>query len=105
MEALRNLNLSYKQMESDGIMLPVLKLEVKYLKPAVYDDELTIKTFIKEMPVSRITFEHEIFNSSGELLTVGSVQLVFVDEKTRKPKRCPQQLHDCLEPYFINSNG
>lgn len=99
-EALRNLNLSYRQMESDGIMLPVLKLEVKYLKPAIYDDELTIKTFVKELPVSRITFDHEIYNSNGELLTVGSVQLVFVDEKTRKPKRCPQQLYDCLKPYF-----
>jgi acyl-CoA thioester hydrolase len=99
-EALRNLNLSYRQMEADGIMLPVLKLEVKYLKPALYDDELTIKTFVKELPVSRITFEHEIYNSKGELLTTGLVQLVFIDEKTRRPQRCPKKLTECLTPYF-----
>lgn len=99
-EALRNLNLSYRQMEADGIMLPVLKLEVKYLKPALYDDELTIKTFVKELPVSRITFEHEIYNSKGELLTTGLVQLVFIDERTRRPQRCPKKLTECLTPYF-----
>lgn len=99
-EALRQLNLTYSQMEEEGIMLPVLKLEVKYLKPALYDDELVIHTFIKEMPKSRITFEHEIYNSAGELLTIGMVQLVFVDTTSRRPTRCPKDLHDRLHKYF-----
>lgn len=99
-EALRALDLSYKQMEDDGIMLPVLKLEIKYLKPALYDDELTIKTFIKQMPLSRIQFEHEIYNSTEELLTLGIVELVFVDQESRKPRRCPQTLKDRILPYF-----
>lgn len=101
-ETLRALDITYRNMEEDGIMLPVLKLEVKYLKPALYDDELTIKTFLKEMPSTRITFHHEIYDSAGELLTIGLVQLVFVDADTRRPMRCPQYVIDKLEPYFAN---
>ncbi|WP_417608841.1 acyl-CoA thioesterase [Owenweeksia hongkongensis] len=99
-ETLRQLGVTYRNMEEDGIMLPVLKLEIKYLKSAVYDDELRIKTFLREIPSTRITFHHEIYNSSGELLTVGLVQLVFVNAETRRPIRCPQYVVDKLEPYF-----
>lgn len=99
-ETLRQLGVTYRNMEEDGIMLPVLKLEVKYLKSALYDDELTIKTFLREIPSTRITFHHEIYNSSGELLTVGLVQLVFVNAETRRPMRCPQYVVDKLDPYF-----
>ncbi|AEV31950.1 acyl-CoA thioester hydrolase, YbgC/YbaW family [Owenweeksia hongkongensis DSM 17368] len=99
-ETLRQLGVTYRNMEEDGIMLPVLKLEIKYLKSAMYDDELRIKTFLREIPNTRITFHHEIYNSAGELLTVGLVQLVFVNAETRRPMRCPQYVVDKLEPYF-----
>ncbi len=99
-EALRQLGLTYRGMENEGIMLPVLKLEVKYLRPALYDDELTIHTYIREMPASRITFHHEIYNDRQDLLTTGMVQLVFVNEETRKPNRCPKELTANLEPFF-----
>ena len=99
-EALRGLGMSYKQMEADGIMLPVLKLEIKYIRPATYDDLITIKTTISELPSSRITFEHEIRNEAGELLTLGMVQLVFVNIDTKKPCRAPQGFLNKLLPYF-----
>ena len=99
-ETLRALGITYRNMEEEGIMLPVLKLEIKYLKPALYDDELTIKTFLKEMPSTRITFHHEIYNSQGDLLTTGLVQLVFVDAGTRRPTRCPENVINTLQPFF-----
>ncbi len=99
-EALRLLGLTYKQLEADGIMLPVLKLECKYLRPALYDDYLNVDTFIKEMPASRIVFHHEIRNETGELLTLGKVELAFIDEKTRRPVRCPRNLSERLAGYF-----
>lgn len=99
-ETLRALGITYRNMEEEGIMLPVLKLEIKYLKPALYDDELTIKTFLKEMPSTRITFHHEIYNSKGDLLTTGLVQLVFVDAATRRPTRCPENVVSTLQPFF-----
>lgn len=99
-EALRQLGLTYRQMEEEGVMLPVLELQIKYVRPALYDDELTIHTFIKDMPVSRITFDREIYNSQGQLLTTGMVQLVFVNKETWKPQRCPENLHQGLIGYF-----
>ena len=99
-ETLRQLGVTYRNMEEDGIMLPVLKLEIKYHKSAVYDDELIIKTFLKELPSTRITFHHEIYNSQKELLTIGLVQLVFVNSESRRPMRCPQYVIDKLQPYF-----
>lgn len=99
-EALRALNLSYKKMEEEGIMLPVLKLEVKYLAPATYDDLIEISSEIRETPSTRITFHHEIRNEAGKLLTIGMVQLVFVDKLKNKPTTAPQYFLDKLKPYF-----
>ena len=67
-EALRSLNFSYKQLEKDGVMLPVLEFGIKYFKPGFYDDELTIKTMISELPSARIKFDYETYNSEGVLL-------------------------------------
>src|SRR3972149_10534934 len=72
-EALRELGMNYKDMEDSGIMLPVYTFSVKYFKPAFYDDLLTIKTNIKEIPKARITFSHEIYNEKRELLNTGEV--------------------------------
>jgi len=99
-EALRSLGLTYKEMEKRGIMLPVLKLEVKYLAPATYDDLIEIRTEIREMPNTRITFHHEIRNEEGKLLTIGFVQLVFVDIKTRKPVMAPDYFLDLIKPQL-----
>lgn len=99
-ETLRALGLSYKKIEDDGVMLPVLKLEIKYVAPAKYDDLLKIKTRIGEMPKTRITFEHEIYNEEGNLLTLGKVELVFVNIKTGKPCRAPESLLNALADSF-----
>lgn len=99
-EALRSLGLSYKKMEEAGIMLPVLKLEIKYIAPATYDDILEIKTEIKEWPSTRITFHHEIRNEEGKLLTLGTVQLVFVNIERNKPTRAPDYFLEKLSPFF-----
>ncbi|MEE4197370.1 MAG: thioesterase family protein [Bacteroidales bacterium] len=99
-ELMRSLGFSYKTIEEMGIMLPVRSLEVKYYKPAVYDDHLTIKTIIKELPKARITFYYQIFNENEELLNQGLTTLVFVDESTRKPRRAPLELIEQLRPHF-----
>ena len=90
-EMLRSFGLSYKKMEEDGIMLPVVHFEVDYKKPAKYDDELTITSEIKELPTSLIKFNYSIHNQLEELLATGNTSLVFVDMKTGKPTRIPQE--------------
>jgi len=89
---LKSLGLSYKEMEKNGIMLPVYSLNIKYIKPAYYDDILTVETNLKELPSVRITFEYKIFNSLNELLTTAVTTLIFVNTSTGKPMRCPDEI-------------
>lgn len=84
-ELLRNLGLSYKKLEEQGIMLPVLDYTVKYIRPALYDDLLTITTKIVEVKGARVYFEYEIHNEEEVLISVASTTLVFIDKKTMKP--------------------
>lgn len=99
-EWLRNLNASYKSMENNGIMLPVLNLNVRYLKPAKYDDLLTLKTTLKKIPSVKIEFDFEVYNEKKELLTTGNTSLVFIDMKKNKPTRCPDYLLEKINVFF-----
>lgn len=84
-EWLRNIGVSYKWMEENGVMLPVVSLTMNYKKPARYDDLLTVKTILKSQTSVKIEFDYEIYNENKELLTTGYSMLVFVDMKTGKP--------------------
>ncbi len=99
-EALRTLGLSYKTMEDDGVMLPVFNFEIQYFKPAFYDDLLTIKTSIIEIPKARIIFEYETYNEKGEQLNKGKTTLVFIDAATNKPRPAPAYIREKLKQYF-----
>jgi acyl-CoA thioester hydrolase len=101
-ESLRNLGISYKTIEEMGIMLPVVELNIKYLRPAKYDDLLTIKTMIKELPTDhRIQFDQEVYNEEGKLLTIGIVKLYFMDKNLSKRAEMPVFLREKLSPYFV----
>ncbi len=96
---LSRLGISYKSMEENGIMLPVFTLDLKFKKSAFFDDQLTVKTFLRKIPTVRIVFDYEIFNQHQELLTTASSTLVFVDSKTRKPIQCPPDLLEKIKNY------
>ena len=100
-ESLRNLGISYKEIEEMGIILPVVELNIKYLRPAKYDDLLTIKTYIKELPIDhRIQFDQEVYNEDGKLLTIGVVKLYFMDNALSKRATMPDLLKQKLSPFF-----
>jgi acyl-CoA thioester hydrolase len=99
-EWLRNLGVSYKNLEESGVMLPVLNLNVNFLKPAKYDDLLTIVTSLKKKPLIKIEFDFEIFNENQDLLTTGYTSLVFIDIKKNRPTKAPQSLLDQIYPHF-----
>lgn len=96
-EWLRLLGISYKSMEEGGIMLPVISLSINYLKPALYDDLITVKVVLNKKPAVRIEFDYEIVNEAGELLATAKTVLVFMDMKRKRPTKCPQILLDKLE--------
>ncbi|HBH24825.1 MAG TPA: thioesterase [Cytophagales bacterium] len=99
-ESLRNLGLIYKALEADGIIMPVAENKTKYIRPARYDDLLTIQLFVKEMPDRRITFEYEIYNEQKKLLNLGETILAFVDMKTGKSIQAPDTIVKALKPFF-----
>ena len=96
-ELFRSLGMSYDEIESQGIWLPVSEYNIKYLKPALYDEVLEIHTFIKKIPGVRVEFEYEIYNSSKQKITEAQTTLFFLDSKTNKIVKCPSFLMELIE--------
>ncbi len=99
-EMIRQLGLTYRQLEDNGTLLPVHSVQIKYIAPATYDDLLTIRTTLSEYPGASITFEYEVINSAGKTINTGEVKLVFVDVKTNRPTRAPKYFLDLVDPFF-----
>ena len=100
-ESIRNLGFTYKEMEAAGVMMPVVEMQTKYLRPAHYDDLLTIKTIMREMPVDhKIRFEHEVYNQEKKLLTLGKVVLYFVKMGSFEKTVMPLSLRSLLQTFF-----
>jgi acyl-CoA thioester hydrolase len=99
-EMLRSLGLTYKWMEETGIMMPVLEMKCRYLKPALYDEEISIKVTMEKMPGVKIHFKYELFNEKQELIHVGETLLAFINMKTGRPSLPQQEFLDRLKPYF-----
>ncbi len=98
-EMLRSLGMSYRSMEEQGIMLPVLSLNCKYIRPAKYDDLLTVTTQLIELPNTRICFNYEIHNEEQTLVNKGDTTLVFVNKATGKPMLAPTWFLDKLTTF------
>ena len=98
-EALRSAGITYKQLEDEGILLPVVAFSVRYHSPAHYDDLIRIETTIKDMPGVRFAFEYRTYRNET-LLNEASTELVFVEASTGKPVRCPVHILDLLKPHF-----
>ena len=100
-EMLRSLGLTYRSMElEEGIMMPVVSMQVRYVRPALYDELITIKTSLRKPPGKFITFHMELFNEKGKLINGGTVKLCFVDKNTNRTVLAPHFLTHKLAPYF-----
>ena len=100
-EALRSLGLTYKEIEAAGVIMPVTEIHSKFIRPALYDDLITVVTTVKEMPLHhRIIFHSEIYNEQNELLNAGDVTLYFLDAKTMKRSAVPEMIRERLSKYF-----
>ena len=95
-EWLRSKGISYKKMEENGIMLPVVSLSLNYKKSAFYDDLISVETRLKKTPSVRIEFDYVIRNEKQEILVEANTVLVFVDKKSKRPIRCPQNILEII---------
>jgi acyl-CoA thioester hydrolase len=100
-EAIRSLGISYRELEANyGISMPVLSVESRYLMPIKYDELITIRTILEELPTKLIHFKHEIFNEDGKLVHKGEVKLFFIDSKENKRVSSPDYLTQKLVHFF-----
>ncbi|MEZ5046982.1 MAG: thioesterase family protein [Chitinophagaceae bacterium] len=100
-EMIRELDYTYAQMEKDGVVMPVVKMQCKYIKPVLYDEYIRIETTLKEhLDIPFITFNHKLFNEQNELLHVGQVTLTFFDPKKQQRVAMPDTLRKRIEPFF-----
>lgn len=100
-EAIRKLGFSYKRMEEMGVIMPVTELSIKYLRPVKYDELITVKIIIRQLPTGhKIVFDCEVYNEINKLCTTGEVTLFFVEAATMKRTPMPQPLAEKLFPYF-----
>ena len=102
-EALRQIGYSYKDIEAMGIIMPVVDIHSRFLRPAKYEDLITVKTTLRELPVHhKIVFHTEIYNEQDELLNTGDVTLYIMQAKGMKRCEMPVELKEKLSRYFHN---
>ena len=94
-----NLGFSYSEMEKSGIILPVSKLNISYLKPVYFDDDLVVNVELAGMPTSRLIFNYTIKNNN-EVVVKGNTVLAFLNKETKRPVRCPDYMLEKVTPLF-----
>ncbi|RYY61983.1 MAG: acyl-CoA thioesterase [Chitinophagaceae bacterium] len=100
-EAIRELGFTYADMEKTGVIMPVIEVRCRYLRPALYDDLLTVRVILKELPHNhKIEFLQEVYNEQKELLASGYVTLYFMEKGTMKRSFMPEGLRLKLQAYF-----
>ena len=96
-EWLRSAGLTYAEMERRGVMMPIVEVNVKYRQPAYYDELITVKAIVEDMPMARMVFKYEIRGEDGRDIASGSTTLGFIDSVTRRPQRAPKWLLEVME--------
>ncbi len=98
-ELMREIGLTYAEVERRGIMMPILDVHIKYRQPARYDEVITVRASVSHMPMARIDFDYEVLGEDGRMIATGTTTLGFIDSTTRRPQRAPQWLAEVLSPY------
>lgn len=99
-ELIRSLGLSYKSIEEQGVWMPVSEFSIKYHRPGRYDDLLTVRTILKELPRSSFLTSYEVLNEAGEKVVSGSVKLAFLDAEKMIPVRVPSFILDAVSSHW-----
>lgn len=100
-EAIRQLGFTYRELEELGIQMPVVELHAQYFRPALYDDLITVRTILKELPAgAKVAFHSELYNEAGDLLNKGITTLVFYNPSEKKKVGIHPEMQRRLAPFF-----
>lgn len=103
-DMMNHLGIPNTEIERDGVMLPVTRVEIDYRIPAHFDDLLTVRTTLRQMPSATIKFDYQVLDATGECHTTGSVTLAFMQSDTKKACRPPKKFYDTLKAKFDQYN-
>jgi len=92
LEWLSQMEISYAQMERDGILMPVVGAELNFKSPLFFGDTFQVKVILMKLPKATLDFEYQITNQKSEIICTGSTVLAFLSPKTKRPMRCPDFL-------------
>ena len=98
---LRHLGVSYKKIEQDGILMPVVSSSLQFIVPLYFDDEITIEIILTDVPKATLSFKYKIKNQINQLVCRGETKLAFLNSKTMKPVRVPKNIYDLFSDEFI----
>lgn len=101
-EFFREIGVVYSEIEQSGTLMPVVKMNARFIKPLRYDEEFTIVTIIEKLPTSTFPIKSIIFNEKEEMVHEATVTLAFVSDKSRKACRPPAVLIDVLSDIFLS---
>jgi acyl-CoA thioester hydrolase len=97
-EMIRSLGFSYKKLEEEGVMLPVIYSQIEYKSPIFYDEEMGIEVSIFEKPLVRLKTFYRVFTERNDAAHVlGQVNLCFTNSKSRRPCKAPDHFLRHLE--------
>jgi acyl-CoA thioester hydrolase len=99
-ESIRSIGVSYKEIEDSGTMMPITRMNIKYIQPAFYDELLTVKAIVPHLPHRIIVFNYEVYNEKNVLINEGETHLAFIDAVTKKLKGAPDILLEKMSPFF-----
>ena len=99
-DMIRLFGLTYREIEEQGIIMPVRSLKIDYKRPARYDELLIVKSYLKTVPLVKLDIDYEIFNPSGQLICTGNTVLAYVDARTGRPRRAPEFFIRAVEQHF-----
>lgn len=99
-ELMREYGITYKNMEEQGILLPLSEFYIKYIQPAFYDEVLNLETTLATFSGVRLIFKYKLKNQNNQLIAEGETPLVFVSSETGKPMRPPAGMVNKITPYF-----
>lgn len=103
-ECIREFGFTYKEIEQFGVIMPIVEINIKFIRPAHYDDLLTIKTTLKKFPDNHIMeFHHEVYNEENRLLTVGKVVLFLMNASTKERTTLPEEMIEKIKHKFIQN--
>ena len=98
-ELLKQFGVSYADLEKKGCLMPVLEINVQFLKYAVFDEKIFLTTLMPEAPAAKQVFEYTIHNLKNEIICKGSSLHTFMNTQNKAIKP-PKELRDKLKPFF-----